>query len=56
MGWRDTKVRKCTRHGNAQPCPKCKIVARQAAQTGNGPQKHHCGRIMRGGVCPNPHC
>lgn len=61
-----TKVRKCTRHNNAEPCWKCKQVNKQAAQQAKRtgvdprPRTHHCPdgktRTMRGGVCPGPHC
>lgn len=50
------RVRKCTRHNNAEPCFKCRAVAEQATKNGTGPRTHHCGRTMRGGVCPGPYC
>jgi hypothetical protein len=71
MGWltgRDTgtkaradgdrrRVRKCTRHGNAEPCFKCRAVAEQASSRGTGPRScPKCGKTMRGGVCPGMWC
>lgn len=54
-----SKVRRCNKfgHGNALPCPKCKIENQQAARTGTGPRPcPKCGKTMRGGVCPGAFC
>jgi hypothetical protein len=55
-----SKTYRCTRHGNAEPCWKCKAVNKEAAQKGMDPKPcPKCGKTMRGTtrlVCPGAFC